>query len=229
MWTSMYLVRSIMFESTVRFYFLTTPSRDRTVIPASVFIQTIVTCKPAPMCWSGRDSSLRPKEVTSILPTERTMCWNVPHHVVFPASCRICLGTAVVISCTLLQDVPVEKNIQAEKVFCTCFWSVRFTHFITRYFTFLSSRMCRSSQYGQAMIFFGQSLSRCFCRNRFWNLAPQSFWQRISRYSQFTFTCSWNQNTQKGGYCPSTSYIELVSFFYIVMNGETFFSFLLFC
>lgn len=36
--------------------FLTTPSGDRTVIPASVFIQTIVTCKPAPMCWSGRHS-----------------------------------------------------------------------------------------------------------------------------------------------------------------------------
>ena len=103
---------------------------------------------------------------------------------------------------------------------CTFYHKV-FT--ITRYFTFLSSRMCRSSQYGHAMIFFGQSLSRCFCRNRFWNLAPQSFWQRISRYSQFTFTCSWNQNTQKGGYCPSTSYIELVSFLYIVMNGDIFF------
>lgn len=119
-----------------------------------------------------------------------------------------------------------EKNKKAEKVYCTCFWRVRFAHLIgtiTRYFTFLSSRMCRSSQYGQAIIFFGQSLSRCFCRNRFWNLAPQSFWQRISRYSHFTFTCSWNQNTQKGGYCPSTSYIELVSFFYIEMNGDIFF------
>lgn len=123
-----------------------------------------------------------------------------------------------------------KKNKKAEKVYCTCFWRVRFAHFIgtiTRYFTFLSSRMCRSSQYGQAIIFFGQSLSRCFCRNRFWNLAPQSFWQRISRYSHFTFTCSWNQNTQKGGYCPSTSYIELVSFFYIEMNGDIFFILLL--
>lgn len=52
-------------------------------------------------------------------------------------------------------------------------------------FTFLSSRRCRSSQYGQAMIFLGQSLSKCFCRNRFWNFAPQSFWHRISAYSQF--------------------------------------------
>lgn len=66
----MYLARSIMFESTVRFYFLTIPSGDRTLIPASVFIQTIVTCTPAPMWWSGRDWSLRPKEVTSILLNE---------------------------------------------------------------------------------------------------------------------------------------------------------------
>ena len=111
-------------------------------------------------------------------------------------------------------------HLLLKRKICTFYHKV-FT--ITRYFTFLSSRMCRSSQYGHAMIFFGQSLSRCFCRNRFWNLAPQSFWQRISRYSQFTFTCSWNQNTQKGGYCPSTSYIELVSFLYIVMNGDIFF------
>ena len=66
----MYLARSIMFESITRFYFLTTPSRDRTVIPSSVFIQTIVTCKPALLCWSGRDLSPRPKEVTSILLNE---------------------------------------------------------------------------------------------------------------------------------------------------------------
>lgn len=109
-----------------------------------------------------------------------------------------------------------EKNKKAEKVYCTCFWRVRFAHFIgtiTRYFTFLSSRMCRSSQYGQAIIFFEQSLSRCFCRNRFWNLAPQSFWQRISRYSQFTFTCSWNQNTQKGAWILPLNLLHWTSFF----------------
>lgn len=63
-------------------------------------------------------------------------------------------------------------------------------------FTFLSSLRCLSSQYGQAMIFFGQSLSRCFCKNLFWNFAPQSFMQRISAYSQFEFTWSCEHKQQ---------------------------------
>lgn len=53
--------------------FLTTPSGDRTVIPASVFIQTIVTCKPAPTCWSGRDSVEPATQRIDQHTTERTL------------------------------------------------------------------------------------------------------------------------------------------------------------
>lgn len=46
--------------------------------------------------------------------------------------------------------------------------------------TLFSSLKCLSSQYAHGIIRFGQSLSKCFCRNLLWNLAPQSFAQSIS-------------------------------------------------